>query len=107
MASLENKSGGFIAPSLEAGQEALGSVKLPPNLRAWLPDPPAANAYPIVTYTWMLLHTKYSDPNVAATLKAIVLYGLDKGQSFSTQLGYIPLPASVISEDKAALANIS
>ena len=107
MAVLENKSGSFIEPSLEAGQVALASVKLPPNLRAWLPDPPAATAYPIVTYTWMLLHTKYGDPKMAATLKDIVLYGLDKGQSFSTQLGYIPLPASVISDDKNALANIS
>lgn len=107
MAVLENKSGGFIPPSLQAGQEALASVDLPPNLRAWLPDPPAANAYPIVTYTWMLLRKKYDDPKMADTLKAIVLYGLSDGQSFSSQLGYIPLPASVISADKAALANIS
>ena len=107
MALLENKSGNFIAPSLQAGQEALASVKLPPNLRAWLPDPPAANAYPIVTYTWMLFHTKYDDPKVAATLKDIVLYGLSQGQSFSSELGYIPLPDSVISDDKSALANIS
>jgi phosphate transport system substrate-binding protein len=107
MAQLENKSGSFIAPSLEAGQAALASVQLPSNLRAWLPDPPAANAYPIVTYTWMLLHKKYDDPKMANTLKAVVLYGLNDGQSFSTQLGYIPLPASVISADKAALANIS
>jgi phosphate transport system substrate-binding protein len=106
-AVLENKSGDFIVPSLQAGQEALASVKLPPNLRAWLPDPPGANAYPIVTYTWMLFHKKYSDPKMAAALKEIVLYGLDKGQSFSTELGYIPLPASIISDDKAALANIS
>ena len=107
MADLENKSGSFIAPSLPAGQEALGSVDLPSNLRAWLPDPPGANAYPIVTYTWMLLRKKYDDPQMANTLKAVVLYGLGDGQSFSSQLGYIPLPASVISADKAALANIS
>jgi len=107
MAALENKSGNYIAPSLQAGQEALASVKLPPNLRAWLPQPPGAKAYPIVTYTWMLLHKKYDDPKMAATLKDMVLYGLSTGQSFSTTLGYIPLPDSVISDDKKALANIS
>jgi len=107
MAVLENRSGNFVAPSLQSGQEALASVKLPSNLRAWLPDPPAANAYPIVTYTWMLLHTKYDDPKLAATLKALVLYGLSQGQSFTAELGYIPLPDSVISEDKNALAHIS
>jgi phosphate transport system substrate-binding protein len=107
MAELENKTGNFIAPGLKAGQEALASVTLPSNLRAWLPDPPGANAYPIVSYTWMLLHKKYDDPKMADTLKTIVLYGLGDGQSFSTQLGYIPLPESIISDDKAALANIS
>src|SRR5271169_1256360 len=39
MASLENKSGSFVAPTLQAGQEALSGVKLPSNLRAWIPDP--------------------------------------------------------------------
>jgi phosphate transport system substrate-binding protein len=107
MASLENKSGSFVAPSLQAGQEALSGVKLPSNLRAWIPDPPAAKSYPIVTYTWMLFHKKYDDPKVAATLKAIALYGLTQGQSFGATLGYIPLPESVVTEDKKALANIS
>jgi phosphate transport system substrate-binding protein len=107
MAALENKSGNFIVPNLQGGQAALASVDLPANLRAWIPDPPAATAYPIVTYTWMLFHKKYDDPKMAATLKAIALYGLTDGQSFGTALGYIPLPANVITQDKAALANIS
>jgi phosphate transport system substrate-binding protein len=107
MAVLEDQKGDFVAPSLEAGQSALSSVELPSNLRAWLPDPPGQNAYPIVTYTWMLMHKKYDDPKMADTLKAVVLYGLSEGQSFSSQLGYIPLPDNVISADKAALANIS
>lgn len=106
MAALENKGGKFVAPGLQAGQEALGSVKLPANLRAWIPDPDAPGAYPIVTYTWMLFHTKYDDPKLAAALKDIVMYGLGQGQSFSTDLGYIPLPDSVIADDKSALANI-
>jgi phosphate transport system substrate-binding protein len=107
MAVLENKSGDFIAPSLSAGQEALSSVKLPSDLRAWLPDPQGPKAYPIVTYTWMLFHKKYDDAKLAQTLKSIVMYGLDQGQSFSSDLGYIPLPPGVISDDKNALANIS
>jgi phosphate transport system substrate-binding protein len=107
MACLENQSGKYIDPTLKSGQAALASVKLPANLRAWVTDPSAADAYPIVTYTWMLFHKKYQDPKMAETLKAIVNYGLDKGQSFSTELGYIPLPDSVISDDKNALNTIS
>ena len=39
MASLENKAGKYVKPSLESGQAALAGVDLPPDLRAWLPDP--------------------------------------------------------------------
>ncbi|HTW88099.1 MAG TPA: phosphate ABC transporter substrate-binding protein PstS [Candidatus Binataceae bacterium] len=107
MATLENKSGKFVKPSLEAGQAALASVELPANRRAWIPDPPAAEAYPIVSYTWLLCYKKYSDPKILATLKSIIDYGLTDGQKSSTELGYIPLPASVISADKKALGEIS
>src|SRR5918992_2522791 len=59
MASLENKAGKFVKPSLESGQAALAGVDLPPDLRAWLPDPSGEGAYPIVTYTWMVFYKKY------------------------------------------------
>ena len=54
MAILENKSGKYVKADLESGKAALASVKLPDNLRAWITDPEAADAYPIVTYTWLL-----------------------------------------------------
>jgi len=107
MATLENKSGNFIKPSLEAGQAAIASVQLPENRRAWIPDPPSANAYPIVSYTWLLCYKKYNDQKILDTLKSVITYGLTDGQKFSTDLGYIPLPASVISEDQKALGEIS
>lgn len=107
MATLENKSGKFVKPSLEGGQAALASVELPANRRAWIPDAPAADAYPIVSYTWLLCYKKYSDPKILETLKSVITYGLMDGQKSSTQLGYIPLPASVISEDQKALGEIS
>jgi phosphate transport system substrate-binding protein len=107
MAVLENKSGNYITPDLKTGQNALASVKLPPNLRAWVLDPSAPDAYPIVTYTWMLFHKKYEDPKIAQTLKSMVLFGLSTGQTYSSDLGYIPLPQSVITDDKGVLEKIS
>lgn len=107
MATLENKSGKFVKPSLEAGQAALASVELPANRRAWIPDPPGADAYPIVSYTWLLCYKKYDDPKILDTLKSVIIYGLTDGQKFSTELGYIPLPASVIEMDRKALGEIS
>ncbi len=107
MASLENKSGKFIKPDLETGKNALASVQLPDNLRAWITDPAGADAYPIVTYTWLLCYKKYADPKIAATLKSVIQYGLSTGQTFSIQLGYIPLPPNVVSAVTKALDQIS
>jgi phosphate transport system substrate-binding protein len=107
MATLENKAGKFIQASLASGQAALASMTLPANLRAWIPDPAGDGSYPIVTYTWLLCYKKYQDPKIGNTLKSLVRFGLDQGQGFSEELGYIPLPANVIADDKKALDQIS
>jgi phosphate transport system substrate-binding protein len=106
MASLENKSGKFVKPSLESGQAALANVSMPEDLRAWLPDPEGENAYPIVSYTWLLCYKKYDDPKKAETLKEVVKYCLTDGQKISDEMGYVPLPEGVVTKVTAALENI-
>ncbi len=107
MAELENSSGNYVKATLETGQRALASVKLPANLRAWVPDPPGTESYPIVTYTWLLCYKEYQDRKIAEALKSVILFGLTDGQKYSVELGYIPLPKSVISADEKALNEIS
>lgn len=107
MAILQNKSGNYVKPDLDTGKAALASVQLPTNMRAWITDPVGQDAYPIVTYTWLLCYKKYQDPQKLATLKSVIQYGLTQGQAFSTELGYIPLPPSVVEADKKALEHIS
>jgi phosphate transport system substrate-binding protein len=94
-ATLENKSGKYIQADLKSSQAALVGIELPANLRVWIPDPAQADAYPIVTYTWLLVRQKYDDAKVVSALKQVVRYGLTDGQKFSAELGYIPLPESV------------
>lgn len=106
-ALLENKSGKYVKGDLATGKDALASVQLPANLRAWITDPTGAGSYPIVTYTWLLCYKKYKDPKIAATLKSVIQYGLTQGQSFSVELGYIPLPANVVNAVSRALEQIS
>lgn len=106
VASLENKSGNFIAPTPESGAAALASVTLPENLRVWPVDPEAADAYPIATFSWLLLYRKYDDAAKLKALKDFVTYGLTEGQSFATELGYIPLPESVVAKANEALSSI-
>jgi len=105
-AAVENKSGEFVAPTPESGAAALASVELPANLRAWPVDPAAPGAYPITTFTWLLLPEKYDDAAKLKALKDFVAYGLTGGQSCAAELGYIPLPESVVAKANAALAAI-
>jgi phosphate transport system substrate-binding protein len=107
MATLENHDGKFVKADLESGKNSLATVQLPPDLRAWIPDPAGDNAYPIVTYTWLLCYKKYDDPKIAQTIKAVVQYGLTDGQKDSVELGYIPLPPNVVTVVTKALDQIS
>jgi phosphate transport system substrate-binding protein len=106
MASLQNKSGKFVKPSNASGEATLSHVKFPENLRVWPDDPDGNDDYPIATFTWLLLYKKYSDSAKLKALKDFVTYGLTDGQKFSTELGYIPLPAAVAEKSKAALASV-
>ena len=106
MAALQNKTKKFIAPTIASGQAALASATIPDDLIVWVSDPEAAEAYPIVTYTWIMAYKKYADPKKAAALKDVLAYCLTDGQKVSEELGYIPLPGVVAEKVKAALANI-
>jgi phosphate transport system substrate-binding protein len=104
IASLENKSGKFIAAGPEGGAAALAAAEFPtgtlpgsdvPNLIAWVWDPAGEQSYPIATFTWMLFY-KDQDDAKAAALRAMVKYGATEGQKIADSMGYIPLPQNVV-----------
>jgi len=103
MAILENKSGNYVAATTDSAKAGLASAELPPDLIAWVPDPEAKDAYPIVTYTWMILYKKYNDKEKLTALKSLVNYGLTDGQKEAEALGYVPLPDNVVAANKAAI----
>ena len=106
MATLENKAGKFVPPSTPAFEASLEAVEMPEDLIAWLPDPLGDGSYPIVTYTWLLCYKRYDDAKKLQALKDVIEYCLTEGQKSSEQLGYVPLPASVVAKVKEALNNI-
>ena len=106
MASLQNKSGNFVAPDIASARDTLSNVPLPENLRIWPVDPEGANDYPIVSFTWLLLYKKYPNAEKLKALKEFVSWGLTAGQSFSESLGYVPLPQPVVEKAKAALDTV-
>jgi phosphate transport system substrate-binding protein len=106
IATLQNKAGQFVAASPQSAAKALQAVKLPENLRAFILDPTGADSYPIVTYTWILAYKKYDDPNKLQAFKGVMNWALTDGQKFSEELGYVPLPPTVVQKVQAALNTI-
>ena len=107
MATLQNKAGNYVAATTASAAAALASGQLPADLIAWISDPDGKDAYPIVTYTWMLFYKKYDDQGRAKAVRDLINYGLTDGQKESEALGYVPLPAEVINKAKAAAETIS
>ena len=106
-AQLQNKSGAFVAATAESGAATLNSTQFPSEiLRAWPSDPDAKDAYPISTFTWLLLYKKYDNKEALDVLKKFVTYGLSDGQKFADELGYIPLPKEVAAKSEAALKSV-
>ena len=104
-ALLQNRAGKYVPAGSEGGATALASAKLPDNLIAWVEDPEAEGAYPIVSFTWMLFYEK-QDPAKAEILRKLVAYGLTDGQKIADSMGYIPLPPGVVEKVLAASAKI-
>jgi phosphate transport system substrate-binding protein len=108
MARLENRMGQFVEPNGRTGQNALleGSENMPQNLRFFIPDPDGQDAYPIVTYSWLLLYDDYANSDRKSALKNFLFWGLEAGQKFSEELGYIPLPQEIVSRGQAILDRV-
>ena len=107
MAELENKSGKFIAATTATGQAALASAQVPDDMIAWAPDPAAPDAYPIVTYTWLICYKKYPDKVKLQAMQDLLRFGLTEGQKDAETLGYIPLPPSVAEKAGSAIHNLT
>jgi phosphate transport system substrate-binding protein len=105
-ASVQNKSGSYIAPSPTSASAAGSTVSLASNLTfaaVWQSSP---TAYPITYQSWDLVYQKQSSQTTAKMLKAYIGYLLGSGQKLLTSLGYAPLPSNILSKAKAQLSKI-
>ena len=103
-AAIANRSGSFALPDAAAASQALATIDLGADLTGSDPNPSAG--YPIVTFTWVLLYRSGNGAKLAA-LQRTINYALSDGaQRQAPGLGYIPLPAGVVTKAKAALAGV-
>jgi phosphate transport system substrate-binding protein len=107
VALLENKAGQFVDPTQDAGIAALAASAGNglDKLSASLANPPAPQAYPIVTYSWLILHEHYPAEQARA-ITSFVDWGLGAGQRFASDLGYLDLPQAVADLGKSALSHV-
>jgi phosphate transport system substrate-binding protein len=106
-ATLENKSGQFVTATTASGAATLATTQFPGDiLRAWPSDPEVKDAYPIATFTWLLLYKNYQNKDQGEAVKKFVEWGLNDGQKFAEGLGYIPLPKEIVAKNLEALKTV-
>jgi phosphate transport system substrate-binding protein len=110
-ASVKNKSGNYIAPTLESTSAAGEDLTIPDDLRLSTIDAPGAQAYPITALTFLLV---YQDPckagadaNKAKDLKAWLNYAEGPGQDVAKELQYAPLPADLHTKAQAKVDGLT
>lgn len=106
MAELKNKAGKFVAPSIEAMSAAADSVEVPDELFVSLSDSDGAAAYPITSYSYLLVYEDAKDATKGEALAKYVWWGLHDGQKFSKDLDYAPIPAKVLGKVESRLKEL-
>jgi len=100
--SLQNKAGNYVKANAETSAAGLSKIVLDDQLRGADANPAGANAYPIVSLTWILAYPE-SKTGVKETLRYMLS---EKAQAMSDGLGYVPLPEDLRQKALAAVDSI-
>ena len=105
-AALQNLSGEFLKPSVEAGAKALNGITLDENLAGKNPNPTAKGAYPIASLTWILAYETGNGRNTKAIKKSLNTLLSDEYQDKAPSLGFVPLKGDILEKSRAAVKKI-
>ncbi len=108
---VRNKSGTFITPSIEsvtsAAAGAMADMSPSTDFRVSLTDSPGPQAYPVSSFTWLLVRKQYPDAAKARELVKFIWWSLTQGQAQAPKLGYAPLPKAMLPWIEAKLKTVS
>ena len=111
MAAVRNSNGEFVMPSVAAVTAAAAGAaqNLPANTdyRISIVNPPGAGAYPISSFTWLLVYERQKDPVKAKKLVDFLNWALAEGEAQAAALDYAPIPESMAANLKARIATIA
>ena len=105
-ASVKNKDGSYVAPSVQSATTAADNATVKPDLTFSAIWAPGASSYPITAQSWVLVYQKQSEANTAKGLQAYIGYLVGAGQQLLPELGYAPLPSGIDQQAKAQLSKI-
>jgi phosphate transport system substrate-binding protein len=105
-ASIKNKDGQFVQPTLEAAAAALEGAELADDLTYDPLNAAGATSYPITSPTYLLIKSKYDDANKANMVKAFVRYVLTDGQALAKDVNFAALPGSMQQKALAQLDKV-
>jgi phosphate transport system substrate-binding protein len=105
---VKNAAGNFVKADIESVSEAAaGAAKnMPDDFRVSITNAPGKKAYPMSSFTWLLIPSQFSDANKAKAMKAFLQWMLTDGQKVAPTLDYAPLPKEVVAKETRQIAMV-
>jgi len=105
--SVRNSAGNFVKGSLESVTAAAASApKMPADFRVSITNAPGKDAYPISSFTWLLIPAQSKDPAKGKILADFLNWMVTDGQKMTSALSYAPLPDNVVAKVKEAIKQV-
>jgi phosphate transport system substrate-binding protein len=105
--SVKNSAGAFVKASLEGVSAAAASApKMPADFRVSITNAPGKDAYPISSFTWLLIPAQSKDPAKGKILADFLNWMVTDGQKMVSALSYAPLPENVAAKVKEAIKQV-
>ena len=106
--SVKNQAGKFVKASLESVTAAAAEVahNMPEDFRVSITNAPGQKAYPIASFTWLLVPARFDDKNKLKVMKDFLQWMVTDGQKMAQELLYAPLPKEVVAKEQAAFNKV-
>jgi phosphate transport system substrate-binding protein len=106
--SVKNSSGSFIKADLASVSAAASAAakEMPDDFRVSITNPSGKTAYPISSFTWLLIPAKFQDNAKRDAIKGFLKWMLADGQGYAEQLSYAKLPKEVVAKEAKAINNV-
>jgi phosphate transport system substrate-binding protein len=103
---VKSASGQWVQASIQSVTNAAAGAKVPADFRVSITNAPGNEAYPISSFTWLLIPTHSADPAKGKVLVDFVNWMIDHGESEVSTLAYAPLPDAVAANVKKAITQV-